>query len=397
MNIVFLCGFTPDSQKRFVKCNSIGALQNAADAHQRLLAEGLHDQVGSAFKVINLPLVGSFPRRFRRWYYPRAVDGYRWTRIDTFGFINIAGVKHLHRFFVALRQLIKYVDSDSWVIVYSAHLPFVLAGLLAKAYAKNAGVCLVVPDLPDHMGATTGLQGLLNKIGARVFRQIIPRYDAYVLLTQQMAYALQIPPDRFVVVEGISDPNQAGSCEEHRFHKLVLYSGTLAASFGVRNLVDAFRQVPDSDATLVLCGSGDSAEYIRASAAQDSRILFLGQIDRDEVKRIQRRATLLVNPRPATGEFTSYSFPSKVAEYMSSGRPVIMYRLPGIPDEYYDYCFTPPDETVTSLARTITSLLNTSSDQLDATGLRAREFMRSAKSPAMQGGKIVQLLDRQRT
>ena len=41
-----------------------------------------------------------------------------------------------------------------------------------------------------------------------------------------------------------------------------------------------------------------------------------------------------MNPRSADAEYTKYSFPSKTIEYLATGVPVVMNRLPGIPEEY---------------------------------------------------------------
>ena len=58
----------------------------------------------------------------------------------------------------------------------------------------------------------------------------------------------------------------------------------------------------------------------------------MGCVTNDEIVRLQCEATLLVNPRPSDKEFCKYSFPSKTIEYMASGTPVLMTKLPGVPD-----------------------------------------------------------------
>ena len=63
------------------------------------------------------------------------------------------------------------------------------------------------------------------------------------------------------------------------------------------------------------------------------RIEFLGMLPRTDVLELQSKATILVNPRQPVGDFTKYSFPSKTIEYMASGTPLLMYKLPGIPEE----------------------------------------------------------------
>lgn len=69
---------------------------------------------------------------------------------------------------------------------------------------------------------------------------------------------------------------------------------------------------------------------------------------------MQQQATLLVNPRKGHEEYTKYSFPSKTMEYMASGTPTIMYKLPGLPIEYEEYLVLLPDNS----QETLTAILN---------------------------------------
>ena len=37
---------------------------------------------------------------------------------------------------------------------------------------------------------------------------------------------------------------------------------------------------------------------------------------------------------------SKYFFPSKMMDYLASGTPTISTKLKGIPEEYFNYCFT---------------------------------------------------------
>ena len=68
---------------------------------------------------------------------------------------------------------------------------------------------------------------------------------------------------------------------------------------------------------------------------------------------LHKRATALINPRKPNSKITRFSFPSKNMEYLSSGTPMIGYKLDGIPSEYYDYFYTIDDSSEKSLRNTI--------------------------------------------
>ena len=55
-----------------------------------------------------------------------------------------------------------------------------------------------------------------------------------------------------------------------------------------------------------LCGSGEMEEEIRAYAAQDSRIRFFGFLPHEEAVQLQKKATVLVNPRTNQGELNFF-------------------------------------------------------------------------------------------
>ena len=78
---------------------------------------------------------------------------------------------------------------------------------------------------------------------------------------------------------------------------------------------------------------------------KDPRIIYFGPMEREELLRLERRATLMVNPTPASWEFTKYFFPSKNMEFMASGTPTLMFKLACMPEEYHqDLVFA--DESV---------------------------------------------------
>ena len=90
VKLLFLCGIFAEKQLNFVTQNSIGVIQNAADVLQKNLIFGLDKNTTSGITVINLPFVGSYPKRFRVPYFPavREAMGER-SVVLGFGFVNI--------------------------------------------------------------------------------------------------------------------------------------------------------------------------------------------------------------------------------------------------------------------------------------------------------------------
>ena len=108
---------------------------------------------------------------------------------------------------------------------------------------------------------------------------------------------------------------------------------------------------------------------------------------------MQRQATILVNPRTSEGEYTKYSFPSKTMEYLLSGKSVIINRLPGIPEEYYQYVFTPKDESVDALAECVNRVLTLEVNDRVSKAKSGREFVVSQKNSKIQVSRILEMIN----
>ena len=223
---------------------------------------------------------------------------------------------------------------------------------------------------------------------------LISCVDSFVLLTKHMATYMNISQP-FVVMEGIASENNytpAVSTDENG-ERIIMYSGTLHRKFGVLHLLEAFRKIEKENYRLVICGIGDSEAEIRQASKEDSRIIFKGQLSRNEVLELQKQATVLVNPRLNNDEFTKYSFPSKTMEYLASGTPVVAYRLDGIPDEYEPYIFYPADDSIQTLTELLQQVGEMSENERRQYGEAAQKYVLEYKNNIVQTKKIIDFLN----
>ena len=389
--ILFLGGIFTPQQIGFVVAHSKGVVQNAADGFQKSLISGL--SAYGPVTVVNLPFVGSYPQMFDLKTFPGTNEIIA-PNIQVVGqsFKLSRLTKLFSRMIGALKGLWRADPSRrSTIVIYSAHLPFLVAALLYRLVFRNSRTCLVLPDFPEFMGEGGRLYTIAKAVESRIFYVLARRIDIFVVLTRFMAERLKLDAGRYVVVEGIASDTGAPENEVDAGRRSFLYTGTLARRYGIMQLLEAFQQVVTPGAELWICGDGDSRDSIEQAAKDDPRIHFFGQVSRDEALSIQRRATILVNPRPPTGEFTRYSFPSKTMEYMASGRPVLMHPLPGMPREYLPY-FVPPASGIEGLAAAMEEMAQWSESKLDSFGARARDFVLQEKNAVAQCQKIEDLI-----
>lgn len=401
MRLIFLTGLFPLESYDTIISDSKGVIQYAADALQKAIIHGIAHWTDN-LQIVNLPYIGSFPKRYKASRISTCpftinTDGKEIKGINV-GFCNIAGIKQISRLYNSYKALLKNVDDTSNVIlVYAITYPFLKACEKIKRQYPQTKVVLIVPDLPEYMSGNDSLiVRLLKSINSHLLNDIYSCVDGYVLLSQYMKDRLPINGKPMTVVEGIYNPiEEKLTTNRITFNndKYILYTGTLAKRYGVMRLVESFTKVRDSSVKLYICGEGDSKEDIIRYASSDPRIIYKGQVKREEALLLQRNASLLVNPRTPEGEFTKYSFPSKTMEYLASGVPTLLYRMPGIPDEYYEYCYNLTDLSLEAFTNAIETIISKDKCELHSFGMKAKAFILEQKNSYQQTKKIIDLVE----
>lgn len=411
MKYTFVSGIISGYQYSRIINNSKGVVQFAADALQKCYIEAISKISGSNnFQVINLPYVGSFPQRSKIIFFKAEKSFYTIENesilVNNSFFFNISGYKYFSRYYNCLKCLKRWArrfeDEEKIVFVYAVHTPFLMAAKKIKQRYKRIKIILIVPDLPDYMSENNSFFNyMLGKINRKILPNLYNVVDAYIVLTEQTKKILPIGDKPSLVIEGIYNPrtddldNNGALLEKGLSDKrIVFYSGTLARRYGIMNLICAFRLLSNVNYRLIICGDGNARDDVIQSSKEDNRIIYYGSLERSIVLSLQRESTLLVNPRTPEGEYTKYSFPSKTMEYLASGTPTLIYKLPGIPDEYYKYCFSiDNDNTIECLARKIDEILCMSDDTLRDIGEKARYFIIENKGPIQRSNDIKQLIN----
>lgn len=394
---IFLSLMVPQELSDEVKHNSFNNMIDAANALEHNLIEGFIANLPTTPKIINALPIGSYPQYYKKAFIKNSVFqlGNR-SDHENIGFCNI---KFIRNYFIkksvykSMKKYCKEKNGEIVLCIYSASAEFLSAAQKIKKKYPNVIICEIIADLPGMTNLSIKKSTLLQWFIDYKAKQSLKRLeivDCFVLLTKQMADYLHISKP-YCVVEGIASKSQQIK-ERENTEKTILYTGTLHQKFGVMNLVEAFNQIESPDYRLVICGIGDSEKEIREAAEKNPRISFLGQLTRSEVLELQNQATILVNPRHNNEEYTKYSFPSKTMEYLSSGIPIVAYKLDGIPDEYNSYIQYVEDDSIESLKKKLVEVCELSNEERQNIGSRGRTFVLSNKNSTIQVKKIVTLI-----
>ncbi len=387
--LIFIGSFYPETLKQELLSNN-SKIDFAAHTFQIALLSGLDKYADVC--VITSPLV-RVNKSVRKEFI-----GYDFSHKGATEFCDrYVGTKN--SFFLKFYELIRVrrtlkerlnSDPNAKVIVYSLKSTFLLALAFVGIPVKKS--CVIIPDLPEYM---SGNRSLLYRIAKRIDRTIInaclKKIDTFVLFSPYMASKLPLHKKPWIHIEGIYKKNVGFEFIKDE-HKVLLYTGGISVRYGVFDLIEAFNRIPDSDYRLWLCGECGNLQMLNDYIKIDDRITYFGIVDKDKITELQTKATLLVNPRHSKDKFTRYSFPSKTLEYLASGTPTVMCKLPAMPDEYLPYLFIFEDETIEGYTRKIVEICSMPMEYLTEFGHRASAFILENKNEMIQAKKIINLL-----
>ena len=350
-------------------------------------------------ECFSFPMIASFPgSKLLYWKKKKQIlgCGFPVTWIPSINLPVLKMISQAHSSQKMVKSWLKKQKrpQDVCILIYSIYGP-VAKNILRYGKKYRCKTVAFVPDLPEHMYASKGgLLGFFAKLYYCWVKTIQSRFDGYIYLTEEMKNRISTEKP-YLVVEGLADeslfdvpekdPNSADK-------PIIMYAGTLSKRYGIAELVEAFRQT-ELDAQLHIYGFGDFAPELEEITQKDDRIQYKGRVGRAEILAREREASLLVNVRSPRDEYTAYSFPSKTIEYMSSGTPLLTSRLPGIPSEYYDCCYSISGNDVAEIKIALETIMGYSDETRREMGQRARTFIRENKTAFRQAERVLDFIE----
>ena len=400
MDVLFLgVAVSPDAMKNFSKYKKKG---EGSPHPQQYFDFNVISGLSLKTKVLalSIPPIKTFPGSSCLLYNGDNEKVKHNLRIRYLFTLNIPIIKHLIYFTLILVYtfifLLQKKRKDRVIITGHLSVVVTLPALIASVILGAKSIA-IVPDVPQFINTYNTNIGIFKKVLLNCIQRIDiflqTKYNGYVLLTEQMADLLQVVHKRYVVIEGMISPEDFLIYVSDNRNKCnaIMYAGTLHRKFGIEKLVHSFILADIESYELWICGNGDYVDDIKRISATNPSIKYFGNLNRDEVIVLERKATLLVNPRPSSEVFTKYSFPSKTLEYMASGTPLLTTDLPGIPDDYRDYILRFASEDEVSMSKRLKQVCQDKKG-LCFIGKSAREYVLKNKNISVQTSKIIDFI-----
>lgn len=375
---------------------------SAPQSFEAAILKGLKRNPEVSLKLVSTESIAPYPRG-NRFFLGNRIDNLDFG-LSTYvaSAINLPIIKQYGH----SRSVCNYVKDwlymtegkERCVLMYSIYATVAIP--LKKLCDKNdCKIFSIIPDVPSEMmnytKQTYWLKSVLGKQFKKLTLEIQDKFDGYIYITEHMRDHVA-PRKPYTVMEVLIDTNVVS--DSIRFpkskRKTIMYAGTLYKLYGIDVILKVFEKIR-TDCDLVICGSGDCEDEIKEKAKHNSRIKFLGRLSREDVIYHEQIATLLLNIRNPQDTYTRFSFPSKMIEYMLSGTPMYTTKLPGIPDEYFDYVYCADNYSIESMASDLDRILSKSQEELDEFGKKASDFVRRSKNCFVQTKKILDFIKTQ--
>lgn len=373
-------------------------------AIQKSILEGIEEASNSKAWVINTLLVPLYGKGYKSPVvkeHPLSWDGIEGVN---YRFWNVRGIYASGLFHGAKEHIKQWANAFSErqkiMVAYSLTSYTVKAMQYAKAINPSIRTLIIAPDLPQYTYGFTSnpLIKLKNQLSKKRVLKDIKRYapfvDGWILFSEHMTE--EIPNcTKHMVMESVFSDLFAETVPERIFGQDtfdMIYAGGCNKEYGLPMLLKAFSLIPMENIRLAIFGKGNWTAQIEEYAKKDKRVVYMGEIPRNKLLAFQKGADLLINPRVKAGIFTKYSFPSKNMEYLSSGTPMIGFKLEGIPDIYDSYINYFAEESAESLAFAIMNIYNNYEAAMKKAA-EAQLFVSQEKNKCSWGHKIIQFAE----
>ena len=398
MKILYISSVCSPKVLEYIFITAIIKPGQAIQKFHRLLIEGFskNKEICEIEVLSSLPIS---PNGHTRKIWNIKTDRWHGVSFNYVFTLNIPIIKNLIVFILTFSKVLfwrfKNLKEDKIVISDILNISVFWSAFLA-CKITNQPIAVIITDLPVHMVSDSRNLSFFKRVYLKLGSFIIKHVDYYIGLTEQMNVEVNPLGKPFLVMEGLVD--EAILSLNHEFipykeKKIILYAGGIYEKYGVKKLLDAFVDLKDENYELHIYGDGDLEDAMTNYTELDTRIHYFGVVPNSVVVQELFNASLLVNPRPASEEFTKFSFPSKNMEYMVSGTPLLTTVLPGMPKEYHEYVYLLEDESLEGFRNTIQEILSKSSTELNAFGKKSKDFVLNNKSNVIQAKRIINFLN----
>jgi hypothetical protein len=271
---------------------------------------------------------------------------------------------------------------DFIILVDILVLPFFWSAIILKLFfgISTVGIFTDIPEILNGRKRSNFMAWFVRRLSGGVF--LSPNMITYYRFKKPFYYLDGMVEKEKNFVRGIL-PSPLS---------IILYSGNLNEQYGIALLVKAFLSANLNDYELHIYGGGDYQDTLRKLSNKHPSLKYFGVQSLPIILEAQAKAKFLINPRPLDSHYLHYSFPSKLYEYIGSGRPLITTKIPNIPIEIKNYLEYFTHDTIESFKETLMKVTQSNYEVFLKRAKLAKDFIDEHKNHLKQTRSVMELL-----
>lgn len=248
-----------------------------------------------------------------------------------------------------LKELNKMLRDKNIILLYN----FNFINLFTLYFAKRHKVKTFV-IIADHDDASTEKR-ILRKLLIKAYEKNLERFDGAIFLSEGLTEKLGVKSK--LVIQGGIQLKKYKRLTIPQINEVitVMYSGSIERVSGIDIYLKSINMIKQSNIKFVFTGKGDLVDQVKAAAEKDNRIIYKGMVSEEEYYNLLQEANILINCKNMNMGENNNNFPSKVLEYIASGRTIISTKFSGYEKFEKNIIFTESDES--DLTKVIENLL----------------------------------------
>lgn len=316
---------------------------------ERRLFDGFKKEFGEDAVFFGAPSVGWFPKNCKKL----KVRGF--TKVDNYypveynasylfsSFSKERGFKkEIKKFFEAHRINETY---QIVVVACEMHLPYLKTIKYLKRKYQNVSTVLFVPDLPDYNNRSSNfIYKILKKLNTNSLYKVHKRYvDIDILFSKEMNKLDAFKNKETIVNEGLAPDHHLEPNGGFNQKKRIVYIGKLDKRNGIELISKAADLLPEYSFEVYGLPASDG---LPKDFMFSKNVLVHGYVSPSLIPSILEQADVLLSPRYPGEEYTAFSFPSKMFDYLNCKKPVVTFKLDCYPKTLDGVLIYPKSESL---------------------------------------------------